>query len=756
MLVKTNITDYKLNKEAILRDFDVAGVSFEGKEKPEELFKAMSLPYADYGIISTFTDKRNGRFYLYFLGEKGHTHFIKYMEDMRRLDLYSMKAQPVHFLSKNFLDEYILIQLLLGCLGSERKKWIQLPYGNYLGGIYANKMPYTAKMEKSIPGLTVHGDTILFNRIFYSRDKTIYVRVETWMPFVYNLLLKKKQMKRYRFVMEKDRLGRYMIKVPWSIVKEKMKVWAAHPDDMSMFKNWYIKGSYFKSLNNAMPYYTLAPGKQLDDKLKIYIEFIEEVNKELGEYLTFIPVSKNFERLPLKKNKLLKQEICDLNEEIVRLAEDKGITIVAEKMSHQEKAGLLKAWILSRYPLPDEKVQIGSTFNRDGWNIQIVDKKSTFIDNKGHHDILSDNYRDLESTCIQHIEEETISDKDGLEAKLDVCMTELLIKDGFLHCKMAKCLAPGRRVSVAVSRRLNTNQEEEKPVYEYFGLTIDSDGTILETVHFSSKNWPKTYLEEDIRDAFDRLNEDVEGRTLRTPEGIIRFDEEQFHAIYRTTQRPLPDYAKLLYDYEAQKRQKKLPLTEVLAMMDNYNRINPQNAEKIREKLEEAKREAAEQADEEGNIEVLDWKKALAASGISHQNHFYGDMEKTYPGKVIFQIHNKTGENNPYEIDKTFGICYKEMENFCEYYVGLRKVGSVSGATIRCGVPIRLVETDESFTFSNFAPLLDVVWVRRGTEEPTVLPFPFKILREYMKSEDNKKRLAEMKAAKKVTGGGIK
>ena len=93
------------------------------------------------------------------------------------------------------------------------------------------------------------------------------------------------------------------------------------------------------------------------------------------------------------------------------------------------------------------------------------------------------------------------------------------------------------------------------------------------------------------------------------------------------------------------------------------------------------------------------------------------------------------------------GICFKKKEDSFEYYVGLRKVSDAGKAkTIRCGLPIRIVENDGSFTFEEYANLLDVLWVRRGTKTPTVLPYPFKILNEYIKIEDNKKRMAKINA----------
>ena len=751
MLVKTNMTDYTLDRDAILRDFDIAGVSFKKADKPEELFTALSQNFSDYGILSTFVERRYTGYYLYYLGEKGNTRFTKYREDLQNLGLSSMQAAPVHIRSEMFKDDYVLIQLLLGYLGADTRKRIKLPYGNYLGGLYANKMPYTKEMTRNIRDLKINGDTILFNRIHYTRDKTIYVNVETWMPFVHNLLKKQKRMKKFQFVMELDTYGRYMIKVPWNVVKERVAEWTKNPEDTSMFNHWYVRGSDWKGRKNAMPYYTMAPGKVLDDKLSIYVNFIREVNKELGEYLTLTPMSQEFERYPLESKAELNQRTEALNSEIVRVASDKGITIIAGKRDHQEKALLLKQLLMQKLSLPEEKIQMAGDISLTGWNIQLVDDKKKFVDKKGHHDLLSDSYRIPESVCLQHIVADTI--KKEMDSILDVALVELLIKDGLLHHKLSKCLAPGRNVSVAVSRLLDTDEKDAEakdsgPVYEYFGMTIDADGIISETTHFTSNDWPSNEFEEDIFYAYASLNAVKEGRTLKVPEGIIRFDDGNFHTIYKTTRRPLPDYAKLISDYAAKEKQPNLALSDVLAMMDAYKDINPKNAKKIHEKLERVKDALPDFADENNKITVKNWANVLKDSGLAHQNPFYADMDRAYSGKVIFQIHNKIEENNPYEIDKTYGICYKMDKDLCSYYVGLRRIGDVSEKTVRVGVPIRMVETDDSFSFDTFAALLDVLWVRRGTRAPTVLPYPFKILREFIKSEDGKKRMTAIDANK--------
>ena len=121
-------------------------------------------------------------------------------------------------------------------------------------------------------------------------------------------------------------------------------------------------------------------------------------------------------------------------------------------------------------------------------------------------------------------------------------------------------------------------------------------------------------------------------------------------------------------------------------------------------------------------------------------------LTKHYPNRFVLQTHIKKESENPYEIDRLTGIQYREKNKDIEYYVGLRKMSSFGKVkTYRTGFPIRIIEKDSSFTFDEYASMLDVFWVRRGTKEPTVLPYPFKMLREYIKWEDSKHRASSEK-----------
>ena len=753
MLVKTNKIKNDLHRDAIAGDFSVDGISFDIRNlgKPEELFQVFDETLdPKYGILSTYMKKEGGKCHLYYLGKKKNTRFVEFRQKLQSLGYCSLKADSVHIYSKKEQDDYILVQLLLGFFASKNKKDVDIPYGHWLGGIYANKIPFTKKDNGRIAGLKIHGDTIVFLRIRYTEAKTITINVETWKPFIKNLLIKEKRLKKYKPVMELEPFGQYMIQVPWEKVKEKLEIWRKNPTDTSLFNNWYIQGTDIPDQKNSVAQYTLLPGERIADKLMFYVKFIQEVNEELGKYISLTPCEEEFERFSETNNKNLnikKQRIAD---EIRENIWNKGITVCSfnNRRDDVEKAQILINTLISHFGVPKEKIQWASSPNPKTWNIQIIKNKNEFVDNKGNHDIFMDDYRTVDGVCLQHVVVDNIADKKEFFTELEIVLTELLIKDALIHYRVPNSMVPECTISIAISRKKKKENNDEKmscDIHEYFAMEFGKDGIIKKAIAFADDEIVNSEFANDVLDKFDEIKIKNERKTLNVPEGIIRFDNGPFCGIYKTTKSPIPDYAKLLADYETKKHLPKLEVNEISQMLDAYNSINPSNAIRIQNAISLVKENLYSITDENNKVSVSGLYMLLQKSGISHTNIFYEDMEKNYPEKIIFQIHNKKEKNNPYEIDKLTGICYKNEESFTEYYVGLRKVGA-AGKTkaIRCGLPVRIIENDNSFTFEEFARMLDVVWVRQGTMTSTVLPYPFKILNEYIKMEDNKKRMEKI------------
>ena len=740
MRVKSNQFDFVLHREAIQREFIMEGFSFTNKE---EFFSAVSVSQSEYGILSTYSSRENGRWYFFVLAAKTAPRSLyEFFQQIKRLSLPSMKRERVSIEAHDARIDFVILHLILGSLGSGIKRFMSLPYGNYLGGLYANRIPFT-KNATGIKGLKIHGNTIVFPRIFFTRDHTVTVHVESWMPFVYNLDQKKHKMRRFKFVMEFNPVTQTMVQVPWSVVKARIAAWVQSNGDVSLFANWYVKGNYLRNTKNSLAYFTLLPGALIDDKLKIFLEFYKNVAFELGEFVTLIPKSMDMDTFPLRSH--VKRQFSLLWESVLSSAALHGIALLSSSSKQKHLADVIYQSLVSSYPLLKGHVLHVEQPISGYWNLQVVEPKEFYKNSSTHcYDESLDEYVIDPSLCLQHMTTE--KDLDSLDTLLQVTLVELFLKDSLLKKQLPKELWPARDITVAKMRYLHKDvtDGESKKIQDYFALTITKNGEIKNCIHFNEEDFPDSDLKEEIGMKFMEMSF-MEQKGLFQQEGIFRFEENPFFGIFKTTRRPLPDYEKLLDDFSTIAENSTISLSEAFHYMDAFVAQSDARTKEISSIFEKVK-ESWKDYPLSVSIPVLQWKKAIMEAQKPRRilNAFASFVEEKSHRKYLLQLHTKREKDNPYAIDLLTGIRYSKEAERIFYYAGLRKVGSLGNVPVRTvGTPIRMIETHSSYTFADYANMLDVCWVRTGSKEPTVLPYPFKILNEFIKSEDN--RLRKMK-----------
>lgn len=740
MRVKSNQFDFVLHREAIQREFVMEGFSFTNKE---EFFSAVSVSRSEYGILSTYSSRENGRWYFFVLAAKTAPRSLyEFFQQIKRLSLPSMKRERVSIDANDARMDFVILQLILGSLGSGIKRFMFLPYGNYLGGLYANRIPFT-KNATGIRGLKIHGNTIVFPRIFFTRDHTVTVHVESWMPFVYNLDQKKHKMRRFKFVMEFNPVTQTMVQVPWSVVKARIAAWVQSNGDASFFANWYVKGNYLRHTKNSLAYFTLLPGALIDDKLKIFLEFYKNVASELGEFVTLIPKFMDMESFPLRPH--VKRQFSLLWESVLSSAALHGIALLSSSSKQKHLADVIYQSLVSSYPLLEGHILHVEQPLSGYWNLQVVEPKEFYKDSSTHcYDGSVDEYVINPSLCLQHITTE--KDLNSLDTLLQVTLVELFLKDSLLKKQLPKELWPARDITVAKMRYLHKEvpDGESKKIQDYFALTITKNGEIKNCIHFNEEDFPDSDVKEEIGMKFMTMSF-MEQKGLFQQEGIFRFEGNPFSGIFKTTRRPLPDYEKLLDDFSTIAENSTISLSEAFHYMDAFVAQSDTRTKEISSIFEKVK-ESWKNYPLSASIPVLQWKKAIMEAQKPKRilNAFASFVEEKSHRKYLLQLHTKREKNNPYAIDLLTGIRYSKEPERIFYYAGLRKVGSLGNVPVRTvGTPIRMIETHPSYTFADYANMLDVCWVRTGSKEPTVLPYPFKILNEFIQSEDN--RLRNMK-----------
>lgn len=740
MRVKSNQFDFVLHREAIQREFIMEGFSFTNKE---EFFSAVSVSQSEYGILSTYSSRENGRWYFFVLAAKTAPRSLyEFFQQIKKLSLPSMKRERISIEAHDARIDFVILQLILGSLGSGIKRFMLLPYGNYMGGLYANRIPFT-KNATGIKGLKIHGNTIVFPRIFFTKDHTVTVHVESWMPFVYNLDQKKHKMRRFKFVMEFNPVTQTMVQVPWSVVKARIAAWVQSNGDASFFANWYVKGNYLRHTKNSLAYFTLLPGALIDDKLKIFLEFYKNVASELGEFVTLIPKFMDMESFPLRPH--VKRQFSLLWESVLSSAALHGIALLSSSSKQKHLADVIYQSLVSSYPLLEGHILHVEQPVSGYWNLQVVEPKEFYKNSSTHcYDESLDEYVIDSSLCLQHMTTE--KDLNSLDTLLQVTLVELFLKDSLLKKQLPKELWPARDITVAKMRYLHKDvlDGESRKIQDYFALTITKNGEIKNCIHFNEEDFPDSDVKEEIGMKFMAMSF-MEQKGLFQQEGIFRFEENPFSGIFKTTRRPLPDYEKLLDDFSTIAENSTIPLFEAFYYMDAFVAQLDTRRKEISSIFEKVK-ESLKNYPLSASISVLQWKKAIMEAQKPKRilNTFASFVEEKSHRKYLLQLHTKREKDNPYAIDLLTGIRYSKEPERIFYYAGLRKVGSLGNVPVRTvGTPIRMIETHPSYIFADYANMLDVCWVRTGSKEPTVLPYPFKILNEFIQSEYN--RLRNMK-----------
>ena len=115
MRVKSNQFDFVLHREAIQREFIMEGFSFTNKE---EFFSAVSVSQSEYGILSTYSSRENGRWYFFVLAAKTAPRSLyEFFQQIKRLSLPSMKRERVSIEAHDARIDFVILHLILGSLG---------------------------------------------------------------------------------------------------------------------------------------------------------------------------------------------------------------------------------------------------------------------------------------------------------------------------------------------------------------------------------------------------------------------------------------------------------------------------------------------------------------------------------------------------------------------------------------------------------------------------------------------------------------
>lgn len=459
------------------------------------------------------------------------------------------------------------------------------------------------------------------------------------------------------------------------------------------FSDCFVK----KSINREKPSISFIDISSFENfnasKMGIIAEVFENLTFNFQDYLQFdlIEVESDYQ-YPVQTHCFqLEKHLENLSVPIylINLVNDEQSKLRIESIENE---------LLSKYGIKCKKVK---HLNKKGMNIVYIHQKKYYADR-----LQDDSYVHNPSYLIQHL---TVEDFDeSKEVILKNIVKELLIKKDIENQK----LSIFNWQQLAYSHPWIFFFKESKNNEKYFTMKIWPNGSFK--------------MSEFIYDLVDTqgYNQYAEILSSNDVEGLIINHYGQINVIKKTDQYSLQAFPKIRKIYKEIESNPKYPINDLLEI------------------LTKVKKTAKTEALITEILSVEDYLRNLNTTEISHHHFVQKLHHKTLKQKVNdyfvmnYQKHlfpYFRNQQNKSEIYRgSLDIHYWQIdEKRAQYCVGEKSKNPKQ--KMDKGVIIREVQAigDAPVFFDELLPLMDVDFVRLGSL--TVLPFPFKYLREYAK-----------------------
>ena len=521
---------------------------------------------------------------------------------------------------------------------------------------------------------------------------------------------------------ENESLGTHVIDPKTGEFRKKLK----SDTNVTTYKKGSLKHNHFRVDNFDMTDYTHF----CKSKMGVMEQFLKDVKENLSKYISI----EFMEREDAREFDISNWEKAGISDsEYGELLKKKGVVIVDEIGTEKSKeiVNSLSVELLEHYGV---EATIGD-LTLESYNIRIIHNEEYYIENE-----LPDPHNNIKGYIVQHMTEETehFTESSGSSPAVRKIVQELIIKgdvkERFISIYDWKRLDSGKSWTFILrerrktefgenTRHVNFANIEVKNYFDYYRLQIDCNGkmdfdSFCDADNEVSEEWEK------ICCAYD-LVESKQFRVKNKIDGLFYSDIDNIHAIIETREKSLPNITALMNMLretdEKQKVQKDVLIQAMndfeLAYQDYY-----ENVELWKEKLLE----------KEEMITKKEVKKVLnmRTNVASLFNRFFHEKF----GIWIFEEWRKEEFDAIYQIGNLLNIKYEYNDNDYDdghtfvYYVGAKskRISYPNACCMR-----KVVSFGDEIEYEELLPLMAVEFVRNN--QYTVLPFPYKYLREYIK-----------------------
>ena len=695
----TNRINVTYNMENIDADFDV----FRVEKANKDYYKYNILDSAVYEFKAAAVQWTFGAtaLVLFRKGEVTEQQFkesiMKEYEDVKiqKIDLFDSEQCSNCF----YFENRLLAQLLINSMRTPKHEAFM--YNNLTGKLFYHDPSWKHKDK-----LTGKVNFIRFLEIVI--DPGMYLNLEH------------KTFKRY----DRESNGLYVIDSKTGEFRKKLKT----DTNVITYKEGSLPHNHFRVDNFDITDITHFR----KSKMGVMEQFLRDVNDNLSKYIS-IDIVEREDAQQFDISNLEKKGISEL--EYGEMLQKKGVVIVDENDSEISKDIVAKLQEeLEKYY--NVKAAVGN-LSGDAYNIRIIHDGEYYAENE-MHDPHSDN---LKGYIVQHITEEAehFTNIKGSSPDIKKIVQELIIKGDVRERMISifdwKRLDSGKDWTFVLRKKIKTKFGENVEhmnfgnkkafnYYNYYRLKIDGNGK-MEFDAFCDSNQSETEEWNKICYAYDFV-EDKHHGVQNHVEGLMYSNIDNIHAILLTREKTLPNISALmdtLIETDAKERVSK----EILLKAINDFETEYIAAGEIISEWKNKLSVETEMITKKSIKKILNMKSGTASKFNRFLHQKYGIWIDGELRKGEFEY--------LYQIGNLLNIKYDYNENdyldgrAFVYYVGAKGNNKKTKYPNACCMR-KVISLGETLEYEEALPLMTVEFVRNS--QFTVLPFPFKYLREYI------------------------
>ena len=675
MMILTNKFSPKYNYENIDKNFDIFMVT-KTSDKLERT-NILDIPGSELNARAVQYLWGNSAFVLF---DKDSVQESKFRTTLQEL-YQDVKVKRIDILDENerkvfYGYNYLLANLLINTIKSPQ--FGKFKYNNLTGTLLYHDSSWNYKNQY-----------IWFLKIYFERGMYLRLSVKT-------------------FKKDDNLHGErgYIFDSKTGVFRKKLKT-----DEYS--GKVYVEGGNKKN-HNTVEFLKFKNIKQFNSsKMGIMEQFLRDANDFLKDYVVFNPISiddfNDYEELKLKNN-------TAENTEIEKLLSLSGVNIVdcCETEESLSIISQLANEIKNRYSLD---THLGKLDDKK-YNVRIIHNKDYYEKNKQIPDPHQD---DISGYVVQHITlEDFLEEGDINQHGFDKVIQELIIKGDVHNKKMTiynwSKLGFNKVWNFVIREKIYL--DDKKYFFVYFVMRVNPDNSI-DFDCFNNKDYETTEERELIISSFEYF-QSVAKKTGNEVEGLLYNDINNINAIIRTLEFTRPDTGflyKALCETEPSTVLQKSELIELIKeFSDEYEEYKIYSSQLI-ETLESDKSILTK-----GKFKTIMNVRSKSGKTLNRWLH---DRHNLWVYSEVKSLNNELNMTN------LVSIKYFEKENEFEkslnYFVGLKSL--LNYKVDKSCVIRKIIAENEIINSKELLSLMAVEFVRNG--QYTVLPFPFKYLREY-------------------------